>query len=240
MARPDRVWCVVPAAGRGARFGASVPKQYVPLAGEPLLLKTLRRLAAMPVMAGLLVVLAPDDDLWPTLDLPRNLPLRTATGASERGGSVLAGLRALPDAVAAADFVLVHDAARPCVREDDVGRLLLEASAAGGGLLAAPLRDTLKRAGGDGHVDATESREARWRALTPQLFRRGELTAALEAAAREGLAVTDESMAMERAGHRPLLVEGSETNIKVTTPADLLLAEYLVGAGNGHGAGNGE
>src|SRR5690606_25145349 len=124
-----------------------------------------------------------------------------------------------PDAVAAADFVLVHDAARPCVREDDVGRLLLEASAAGGGLLAAPLRDTLKRAGGDGRVDATEPREARWRALTPQLFRRGELTAALEAAAREGLAVTDESMAMERAGHRPLLVEGSETNIKVTTPA---------------------
>jgi 2-C-methyl-D-erythritol 4-phosphate cytidylyltransferase len=139
--------------------------------------------------------------------------------------------------VRADDFVLVHDAARPCVREDDVGRLLMEASAAGGGLLAAPLRDTLKRAGGDGRVDATEPREARWRALTPQLFRRGELTAALDAAAREGLAVTDESMAMERVGHRPLLVEGSETNIKVTTPADLLLAEYLLGAGNGHGAG---
>ena len=140
MTRPDPVWCVVPAAGRGARFGASVPKQYVPLAGEPLLLHTLRRLAAMPSIAGLLVVLAADDASWSALDTPRNLPLRTTTGASERGGSVLAGLRALPETVGDADFVLVHDAARPCVREEDVARLLLEASAPRRGRPPAPGR----------------------------------------------------------------------------------------------------
>jgi len=141
---------------------------------------------------------------------------------------VLSGLRALPTDVGADDFVLVHDAARPCISADDVAMLVARGVPAGGALLAAPVRDTLKRGNGERRVAATEPRESLWRALTPQLFRRGELTRALEAAEAEGIAITDEAMAMERIGARPLLVEGAEDNIKVTTAADLALAAYLL------------
>ena len=222
-------WCVVPAAGRGRRFGGDVPKQYLSIAGKPLVQHTLERLAAHPCVAGFVLVLAPDDGEW-TRGLIEVLgkPLLVANGGAERADSVLAGLRALPASVATEHFVLVHDAARPCVRGDDVTRLLDRAVPAGGGLLAAPLRDTLKRAGADGRSVGTEPRESRWRALTPQLFRRGDLDAALAAALAAGVAITDEAMAMERAGHAPLLVEGAEDNIKVTTPADLALAAFLL------------
>jgi 2-C-methyl-D-erythritol 4-phosphate cytidylyltransferase len=231
----DALWCVVPAAGHGARFGAELPKQYVALAGQPLLLWTLQRLAACPRVAGLMVVLAADDLHWPQLDGLAGKPLLTAIGADERSGSVLAGLRALPASVGEDAFVLVHDAARPCVSAADIDCLIEQGIAAGGALLAAPLRDTLKLADAQARVVATEPREARWRALTPQLFRRGELANALAQAERDGIAITDEAMAMERAGHHPLLVEGSESNIKVTTPADLALAEFLLGRDSGMG-----
>ena len=228
MMATDALWCVVPAAGQGVRFGAALPKQYVTLAGQPLLRWTLQRLAACPRVAGLMVVLGAHDPHWPRLDVLAGKPVLSTTGAGERSGSVLAGLRALPASVGADAFVLVHDAARPCVAAADIERLVEHGSAAGGALLAAPLRDTLKLADAQARVVATEPREARWRALTPQLFRRGELTDALLRASRDGIAVTDEAMAMEHAGHRPLLVEGAESNIKVTTPADLELAAFLL------------
>lgn len=225
-------WCVVPAAGRGSRFGSKVPKQYLRLGGKPMLQHTLERLAAHPYVAGLMLVVAADDNSWAQgLFEVLGKPLLRATGGAERADSVLAGLRALPASVEAEDFVLVHDAARPCLRSADVSRLIEQAAPAGGGLLAAPLRDTLKLAGTDGRVAATESREARWRALTPQLFRRGELESALAAAVADGVNVSDEAMAMERSGFAPLLVEGAEDNIKVTTAADLALAEYLLSKG---------
>jgi 2-C-methyl-D-erythritol 4-phosphate cytidylyltransferase len=224
----DPLWCVVPAAGRGARFGAERPKQYVTLAGQPLLLWTLQRLAECPSVAGLMIVLAADDPYWPRIDSLTGKPVLSTVGAAERSGSVLAGLRALPATVSDDTFVLVHDAARPCVRSADISLLVERGVAAGGALLGAPLRDTLKVGDANARVVATEPREARWRALTPQLFRRGELTEALKLAERDGVAITDEAMAMERLGHRPLLVEGAESNIKVTTAADLALAEYLL------------
>jgi len=223
------LWCVVPAAGHGSRFGGGVPKQYLPLAGKPLLLHTLERLAAHPRIAGLMVALAVDDPHWPDLSSLRGKPVLSGLGGGERADSVLAGLRALVDKVEKDNFILVHDAARPCVREDDITRLIELGIAAGGALLAAPLRDTLKRADADSRAVATEPRDARWRALTPQLFRHGELVAALESAGAAGIAVTDEAMAMERKGFKPLLVEGAESNIKVTTPADMMLAEFLLG-----------
>jgi 2-C-methyl-D-erythritol 4-phosphate cytidylyltransferase len=222
------LWCVIPAAGRGTRVGGDCPKQYLPLAGRALILHTLERLAAHPRIAGLMVVLAADDARWPGVDVLAGKPVLTATGGGERADSVLTGLHALPAGVAADDFVLVHDAARPCVRATDIERLVDTASAGDGGLLGAPLRDTLKRADGGGHSRATEPREQRWRAFTPQMFRRGQLVAALEAASRQGVVVSDEAMAMERAGHAPLLVEGAEDNIKVTTAADFALAEFLL------------
>ncbi len=222
------LWCVVPAAGRGLRVGGDCPKQYLPLAGRPLILHTLERLAAQPRIAGLLVVLAASDPQWPGLAELGGKPVRTAVGGAERSDSVLAGLDALPAEVADVDFVLVHDAARPCVRLADIGQLIEQASRTDGGLLGAPLRDTLKRADELGRSELTEPRERRWRAFTPQMFRRGELAAALREAAGRGVKVTDEAMAMELAGFAPLLVEGAEDNLKVTTAADFALAEFLL------------
>jgi 2-C-methyl-D-erythritol 4-phosphate cytidylyltransferase len=190
---------------------------------------TLERLAAHPRIAGLVVVIAADDPHFSAVESIGGKPLIAAIGGGERSDSVLAGVLALPAIVAPDQFVLVHDAARPCVRADDITRLIDLAGAGEGGLLGAPLRDTLKRADADCHSTATEPREGRWRAFTPQMFRRGALARALALAAADGIVVSDEAMAMERTGVMPLLVEGSEDNIKVTTPADFALAEFLLG-----------
>lgn len=225
---PMSLWCVVPAAGRGMRVGADRPKQYLPLAGRPLIQHTLERLAAHPQVTGLLVVLGEEDRLWPGFGMFNGKRVLTAVGGVERSDSVLAGLEALPRDVAAADFVLVHDAARPCVRQADIGKLIEQGQLTDGGLLGAPLRDTLKRADARGRSELTEPRDYRWRAFTPQMFRRGELASALREATRRGVRVSDEAMAMELAGFAPLLVEGAEDNLKVTTAADMALAEFLL------------
>ena len=223
------IWAVVPAAGRGSRVGGDVPKQHRPLLGRPLIRHTLERLAACPRIAGLMVVLAADDSFWPGWRELRGKPVHTAIGGAERADSVLAGLAALPDTVRAQDWVLVHDAARPCLRHDDLDRLLDHGCAHDvGAILAAPVSDTLKRDDGRGAIARTEPRAGLWRALTPQLFRRGTLQRALDAAAHAGIAITDEAMALERLGLSPLLVEGAADNIKVTTPADLAFAEFLL------------
>ena len=221
-------WCIVPAAGRGTRVGGTRPKQYLPLAGRPLLLHTLDRLAAHPQIGGLLVTLAADDAHWPRLCALAGKPVLTAIGGDERCDSVLAGLHALPADVTPENFVLVHDAARPCVRQADISTLIERVAEGDGGLLAAPLRETLKLADNHDRSQITEPRERRWRAFTPQMFRRGALSAALTKARSAGHCVSDEAMAMELAGFQPLLVEGSEDNIKVTTAADFALAEFLL------------
>lgn len=223
------IWAIVPAAGRGSRFGSEVPKQYLDVAGQPLIAHALQALLEHPTVQGAVVVLAEGDTRWPGWQTVADKPLLTCVGGSERADSVLAGLAALPESVRPDDFVLVHDAARPNLRREDLDQLLNRGRVDPvGAILAAPVRDTLKRAGDDGGIDGTESRERLWRALTPQLFRRLQLTRALEAARDAGIAVTDESMAMERQGHRPLLVEGSEDNLKITTAADLALFEYIL------------
>lgn len=221
-------WCVVPAAGRGTRVGGDCPKQYLPLAGRALILHTLERLATHPRIAGLLVTLGSSDEHWPGIESMHGKPVLTAVGGTERSDSVLAGLDALPNDVKADDFVLVHDAARPCVRQADISRLIELCAVADGGLLGAPLRDTLKRADDASRSMATEARDERWRAFTPQMFRRGQLSAALRNSAARGVKVSDEAMAMEQAGFAPLLVESAEDNIKVTTAADFALAEFLL------------
>ena len=221
-------WVVVPAAGHGSRFGGERPKQYVELEGEPLLAHALRALLAHPSVEGAVVALAAGDAAWPGWSTFEGKPVVACTGGASRAESVLAGLAALPDSVRADDFVLVHDAARPNLQQLDLDALLERGRGDPvGAILAVPVRDTLKRAGDDGGIDGTEPRERLWRALTPQLFRRMQLARALEAALAAGIAVTDESMAMERLGLRPLLVEGREDNLKVTTPADLLLLRAL-------------
>ncbi|WP_167023232.1 2-C-methyl-D-erythritol 4-phosphate cytidylyltransferase [Luteibacter sp. SG786] len=225
----DALWCVLPAAGKGVRAGGDRPKQYQPIGGRPMIEHTLERLAAHPLVAGLVVAIAADDRHFAATDTIGGKPLLVTVGGGERSDSVLAGLLALPASVGERDFVLVHDAARPCVRATDIARLVELAGQGEGGLLGAPLRDTLKRADAACHSIATEPREGRWRAFTPQMFRRGPLIRALRLAGEDGIVVSDEAMAMERFGVAPLLVEGSEDNIKVTTPADFALAEFLLG-----------
>lgn len=224
-----RLWAVVPAAGSGRRFGGERPKQYADLAGKPLIQWTLERLTAHPQVAGAVVVLAPDDPWWPGWSELHGKPLLRADGGAERADSVLAGLRALPASVGEAEFVLVHDAARPCLRAEDLSRLIAAADAGDGALLAAPVRDTLKRADGLAtlpQVAATVARTSLWRAFTPQMFRRGALTQAISAWPASGPGPTDEAQAMEATGIRPLLIEGADDNLKVTTAHDLALAAF--------------
>lgn len=223
------VWAVIPAAGRGTRFGGEVPKQYLEAAGQPLIAHALDALLGHPRVAGAVVALAADDRLWPGWTRRRGKPLLRCVGGGERADSVLAGLQALPAGLADDALVLVHDAARPNLHRGDLDRLI-EAAADGtdGAILAAPVRDTLKRADGGACIVATEPRDGLWRALTPQAFRRGALLQALRKARAAGVVVTDEAMAMERSGAHPRLVEGREDNLKVTTPADLALAEFLL------------
>jgi len=223
------IWAVIPAAGRGVRFGGDIPKQYLEVAGQPLIAHALDALLAHPQIAGAMVALAADDPRWPGWTELRGKPVLRCVGGGERADSVLAALRALPADVGADALVLVHDAARPNLQRGDLDRLIEAATGeADGAILAAPMRDTLKRAGGGDRIVATEPREHLWRALTPQAFRRGALSDALRQAQSDGVVVTDEAMAMERAGARPRLVEGRDDNLKVTTAADLALAEYLI------------
>lgn len=223
------IWAVIPAAGRGTRFGGDVPKQYLEIAGRPLIAYALEALLAHPSIDGAVVALAGEDRRWPGWTSLHGKPVLSCTGGGERADSVLAALQALPAGVQGDSLVLVHDAARPNLRNEDIGRLIAAASEhADGALLAAPVRDTLKRADDRSCVAATEPRDGLWRALTPQAFRRAALTSALERARADGVIVTDEAMAMERVGAKPRLVEGREDNLKVTTPADLALARYLL------------
>jgi 2-C-methyl-D-erythritol 4-phosphate cytidylyltransferase/2-C-methyl-D-erythritol 2,4-cyclodiphosphate synthase len=242
----SRVWAIVPAAGRGERFtGASAdapPKQYASLLGTSILERSLRRLLLEPRLQAVVVVLAAGDAHWPgvaaRLDASR---LRTTIGGANRQDSVLNGLESLAGTAAEDDFVLVHDAARPCLTALEIGALLAALDAgATGAVLGAPLVDTIKRERG-GRVAATVDRQGLWRALTPQVFRYAELRRALREARAAGIAVTDEAQAMERLGATPALVAGSAFNIKITVPADLAAAAKILrteGGGSmriGHG-----
>lgn len=230
-----RTWIVVPAAGASRRVGGPVPKPYLNLLGRSVLEHSLRALLAHPGIAGGVVVLAADDNEWPRQPADLRQRVMATVGGRERCDSVLNGLRAL--AADADDWVLVHDAARPCLSLQDLSRLIDACrDDATGGLLAVPVADTLKRAGEGGRAIGTVPRERLWRAQTPQMFRHGALRSALEQALAAGEQPGDEATAMERAGHAPLLVEGSPFNIKITRPADLAFAEAVLTARNGGGS----
>ncbi len=219
------VWAVLPAAGSGRRFGGSTPKQFLQLKGRSVLQHSLDALLRHPEVQGAVVCLHPEwmDEPLETTD---EKPLIRVAGGRERADSVLAGLRALPENTR---WVLVHDAARPCLSHDDLQRLLAaRARFPQGALLAAPVRDTMKRGDAETGVQATVERAGLWHALTPQLFPRDSLTAALAEALAAGAAVTDEASAMERAGYRPGLVAGSHRNLKITHADDLALAAFFL------------
>ncbi|MCW8922387.1 MAG: 2-C-methyl-D-erythritol 4-phosphate cytidylyltransferase [Gammaproteobacteria bacterium] len=226
------IWAVIPAAGTGQRMQSDIPKQYLPLASSTVIEHSIHRLLACDKVRGLVIALRPDDPLWDGMIIQSSKPVIRAKGGEERCDSVLNALNALAerkDFDADNDWVLVHDAVRPCVRLDDIDRLIeLSTASESGGLLALPVRDTMKRAGEARTVQATVDREGLWHALTPQLFPHKKLQAALIKALEEGVVVTDESSAMEHAGFAPKLVEGHEDNIKITRPNDLPLAELFI------------
>jgi 2-C-methyl-D-erythritol 4-phosphate cytidylyltransferase len=230
MTASPALWAVIPAAGVGRRMGADRPKQYLELAGRTVLEHTLDVFIRHPRITGLAVAISADDPFYETLPVRTDRPLLIVHGGEERCHSVLNALHALKGQAGADDWVLVHDAARPCLGSDDLDRLIDRlAEDPVGGLLATPVSDTLKRSDDGGRVTDTVDRSHLWRAFTPQMFRLGMLTKALESALSEGALVTDEASAMERAGHAPRLVEGSPANIKITGPADLALAAFFLG-----------
>lgn len=210
---------------------SALPKQYLQLAGRAVLEWSLAPLLAREDCAGIVVVLASGDRHWPTLALSQHPKIRTVAGGAERADSVRQGLAALAGQLGDDDWVLVHDAARPCLQAAELSVLIDRVSGeTAGGLLAAPLVDTLKRADDSGRVAETVSRTALWRALTPQMFRYGILSRALAEAAQRGVAVTDEAQAVELSGFRPLLVAGSADNIKITVPEDVQRAQRILAA----------
>jgi 2-C-methyl-D-erythritol 4-phosphate cytidylyltransferase len=222
-------FALVPAAGSGSRLGSSTPKQYLPLAGRPMLHHTLSRLAANPRIEQVFVVLAPGDAGFPA-ECREGLEERIQPlycGGETRAASVYNGLIAARDAIGGDDWVLVHDAARPCLSAEALERLMREVGDDdAGGLLAIPVADTLKRADGDVRVEATERREGLWQAQTPQMFRYGFL---IEALRRSGASTaTDEASAVERLGLKPRLIMGEVRNLKITYPQDLELAELIL------------
>jgi 2-C-methyl-D-erythritol 4-phosphate cytidylyltransferase / 2-C-methyl-D-erythritol 2,4-cyclodiphosphate synthase len=244
-----RYWLVMPAAGSGQRFrGGSepsagrpstqpreTPKQYAELAGRTVIEWALEPFATDSRCAGIVVALCAGDPHWPRISAPRSA--QTVEGGAERAHSVRRGLAALAGRALPDDWVLVHDAARPCLAREDLDRLIAACEGHGvGGLLAAPVADTIKACEADGAVARTVDRTGLWRALTPQMFRYGALCAALDAAFTAGRSPTDEAQALEWTGARPIVVRGSARNLKITTAEDLTLAAAQLRNRSGEGA----
>jgi 2-C-methyl-D-erythritol 4-phosphate cytidylyltransferase len=223
------LWAVVPAAGVGRRMGVAVPKQYLELQGRPVIEHTLERLMGHPDIAGVYVAVAEDDERWENTAYAGHPEIVRVKGGAERCHSVLNALALLRRSADPDDWVLVHDAARPCLRREDVDTLLEKLrDHPVGGILGVPAHDTMKRTDEKGAVLETVARECLWHAFTPQMFRLGMLQQALQSALEKGVVVTDDAAAMELAGHQPLMIQGHADNIKITRPEDLALASYYL------------
>lgn len=223
-------WAVIPAAGVGSRMQSEVPKQYLLLAGKPVLRHTVDALIAHPSIKRVLLVLAPHDPYFDCYDWSEygERLIVSRVGGETRAASVHHGLKELQGRAGADDWVLVHDAARPCLARAELQRLIdsVAGNDAVGGILAVPVADTLKRADNTEHIDVTVSRENLWQAQTPQMFPYGLLLQALQQGANQE--ITDEASAIERLGLHPRLVMGCSRNIKITFPGDLPFAEWIL------------
>jgi len=225
-----RYWAVVPAAGKGTRMAATKPKQYLKLLDKTIIEHSLFCLVTYPKIEKIVVVLDANDKHWSNVQPTQANKIITAFGGQQRSHSVLNGLRALKAFASDNDWVLVHDAVRPCLQHEDIDRLIVAlADHPCGGLLGTCVRDTLKRTDNSGKILTTVDRDNVWQASTPQMFRLAKLQQALETALQQDQHITDEASAIELTGQTPMIVEGRSDNIKITHPQDLLLAEkYLV------------
>lgn len=223
------IWAIVPAAGIGRRMRAKVPKQYLNLNGRPIIETSLVRIGSLSYVRQVVVMLNPEDHVWPTLGLENNPKFVCQFGGENRYQTVLYGLRYLQSVAADDDWVLVHDAARPCVRRSDIDYLFEQiGDHPVGGLLGAPVDSTMKLVDENGEVLSTVDRVNVWSAYTPQVFRFRLLLNALEAVDKSQKTVTDEATAVEQLGYRPKMVLGNRDNIKVTHPDDLNLAAQIL------------
>lgn len=227
-----KYWVIIPAAGRGLRFGAPVPKQYLSINGKPIIEHTLAKFLYHPRIEKIVVSIDPNDLFWQQLRLDGySDKLMVAQGGAMRCYSVYAGLEAIKPFASPKDFVLVHDAVRPCIQASDIDKLIdtVGEHHPVGGILGTRVRDTLKHSNSDNEIVNTLSRDNVWQAMTPQMFRYKLLFQALKQCILNGEFVTDEASAIESLGFVPMIVEGRRDNIKVTFPEDLLLAErYLI------------
>jgi 2-C-methyl-D-erythritol 4-phosphate cytidylyltransferase len=227
-----KFYAVVPAAGVGRRMASLAenmrPKQYLSIAGKTIFEHTLEKLLLEPRLERLVVAINPEDDFAQSLSILKHERIELVNGGQERSDSVLNGIDYLASKAGGNDWVLVHDVARPCVTSALIKQLIGELeNHPVGGILAVPSSDTLKQVS-DKSIGSTIDRMLIWQAQTPQMFRLGLLRSALTDALAKGLAVTDESSAMELAGHSPLIVKGLKSNLKITQPEDLALAEYYL------------
>ena len=227
------IWAILPAAGIGRRMGSTIPKQYLTIDGVPLILHSLRRLSAVSEIQKIIVVIHPEDNRWAKLQesIVEEFENRiiTVMGGDERYQSVLNGLTAVTELAASDDWVLVHDAVRPCIRTSDIENLISKVSLHPvGGLLGSAVDNTLKKVGPDLSVIETVDRESYWNALTPQMFRFAALKESIEAVVASGEQVTDEAAAMEVAGFKPIMIAGHKDNIKITVESDLVLASQIL------------
>ncbi len=222
-----KFWAVVPAAGVGKRMKADRPKQYLELVGKTVIEHTLSRLLQANVFSAVVVSISSEDPYWPELEVSKHPQVFTAPGGKERADSVLSGLKSIHNKANDEDWVLVHDAARPCLTSEDIHKLIetLKDDEVGG-ILALSSHDTLKNVDGNRILDTLDRRHI-WRALTPQMFRYGMLKSALEET-QGNPAVTDEASALEILGFTPKIVEGRSDNIKITRPEDLALAQFYL------------
>ncbi len=229
MKSVHRCWAIIPAAGIGRRIGSETPKQYLQINGKPILQYSINLFLQHQLIDGVVIVLAENDTFWKGLQINESEKLITTIGGVERFHSVLNGLIALEGRLDTDDWVLVHDAARPCLEISDIDKLINSTvTHPTGGILAMPVRDTMKRAGEDNLIIETVDRNQLWHALTPQMFRFKKLRQAIEDAIENNIPITDEAQAIEQTGQRPILVEGSARNIKVTRPEDLALASFYL------------
>jgi len=228
MTNQTTCWAVIPAAGAGKRLGGEKPKQYLSLAGKTILTHSLEKLLDMQDISGAVVAISEGDSYWAEMSFQHSKPVKVAAGGEERSDSVLSALHELTNIANEEDWVLVHDAARPCVRQEDIRKLINRCKEhAVGGILAVPVKDTIKLADDSSEIVKTVDRSSLWHAQTPQMFRLGELRDALTRALAEGEQITDEASAMEWAGYKPLLIEGHGDNIKITRQEDIDLALYF-------------
>jgi len=223
------VHALIPAAGLSVRFGGTMLKQYAHLLGMPVMAHSILAVQSHPEVRSVTVALAEDDGIFEQLIRPDYPDVHTVTGGESRAQTVMNGVNFISATFPECEWVLVHDAARPCLSTDDLARLLDQGlQSESGAILAIPVNDTLKLSDADGLIERTVDRSRIWAAQTPQLFRVAALRANLQAALTAGGSPTDEASAMEQAGVRPLLVMGSPTNIKITGTEDLALAEFIL------------